>query len=124
MKFLKLKFVLLVIIALLFITYNVNATTKPPFANIKVLDNPKIYPSIKFQDIQGNLVNIKDYSGKIVVLNFWASWCKPCKEEMPLLDDLQINEKIGKIKIFPINIEKKNIEKAKNFFSNNEIKNL
>ena len=43
---------------------------------------------------------------------------------MPSLDNLQINRKIENLKIFPINIEKKNIRKTKNFFSSTDIKNL
>ena len=124
MKVLKLKFILRAFFALFFITYNANATINPPFSNIIVKDSPKTYSSLKFQDIEGNLVDLKNYSDNLVILNFWATWCAPCREEMPSLDNLQINKRITKIKIFPINIEKKNVNKSKKLFSSINIKNL
>ena len=60
----------------------------------------------------------------MVILNFWASWCAPCKEEMPSLDDLKVNLNLDNLEIFPINIGKDNIKKSKNFFSDLNIKNL
>ena len=124
MKILKPKFIFYAFFALFFITYNANATINPPFSNIIVKDSPKTYSSVKFQDIQGNLVDLKNYSGNLVILNFWATWCAPCREEMPSLDNLQTNKRIKKLKIFPINMEKKNIDKSIKFFSSVDIKNL
>jgi len=60
----------------------------------------------------------------LVILNFWATWCEPCKEEMPSLDRLQINPKLNNLKIFPINISKENIEKVDIFFKDLDIKNF
>ena len=124
MRFLKLKFILTSFFALFFITYNANGTIKPPYTNIVIADSPKTYSSIKFQDIEGKIVDLKNYNGSFVILNFWATWCLPCKKEMPSLDNLQINKKIDNLKIFPINLEKKNIKKTEKFFSNINIKNL
>ena len=60
----------------------------------------------------------------MIILNFWATWCLPCKEEMPLLDDLQVNKNIQKLNIFPINLEEVNSKKIKNFFKELGIKNM
>ena len=49
------------------------------------------------------------------MLNFWATWCAPCKKEMPSLDSLVNNPKLDNLKIFPINIGKDNIKIQKNF---------
>ena len=124
MRFLKLNFFLASLFALFFITYNANGTIKPPFANITIIDDPKTYSLIKFQDIEGKIIDLKNYNGSLVILNFWATWCSPCREEMPSLDNLQINKTINNLKIFPINIEKKNIKKAEFFFLDVNIKNL
>ena len=50
-------------------------------------------------------------------MNFWATWCAPCKEEMPSLDLLQNHEKLDNLKIFPINVGQDNIEKSSKFFN-------
>ena len=82
------------------------------------------YDNITFINHKNKQVNLKDYKGKLVMLNFWATWCAPCKEEMPSLDLLQNNESLNNLKIFPINVGQEKIEKTLNFFEDLEIKNL
>ena len=43
-------------------------------------------PEITLTDLQGREVHLSDFRGKVVLLNFWATWCKPCKEEMPAME--------------------------------------
>ena len=57
-------------------------------------------------------------------MNFWATWCAPCKKEMPSLDLLQVNKNLDNLKIFPINVGQDNTEKSFKFFKDLEIKNL
>ena len=45
-------------------------------------------PQLSFKDTQGNAHALSEYRGKIVVLNFWATWCVPCKQEMPIFVDI------------------------------------
>ena len=59
-----------------------------------------------------------------MILNFWATWCEPCKEEMPSLDNLQVNPELDNIKIFAINIGKENLNKVNKFFIDFNIKNF
>ena len=75
-------------------------------------------------DINQKNVNLYDFKGKLIILNFWATWCAPCKEEMPSLDNLQSNTKLNNLKIFPINIGQEDIVKSKFFFKELNIKNL
>ncbi len=77
-----------------------------------------------FLDRKNEKINLSDYKGNLILLNFWATWCAPCKEEMPSLDSLQAHEGLNNLKIFPINIGKDNTEKASKFFKNLKIKNL
>lgn len=46
-------------------------------------------PQLDLQDLNGGHHKLQDYKGRIVVLNFWATWCVPCASEMPLLDEMQ-----------------------------------
>ena len=98
-----------------------NAEIEPPFKNISVSKNPIYYQDIIFEDFDGKIINLKQKNSKIYVLNFWATWCLPCKWEMPHLDKLQLNKNI---EVFPINIEVKNQRKTEIFFKSLEIKNL
>jgi len=95
-----------------------------PFNNIAQHTSPKPISPIVFEDFLGNKVNLGDYSGKLVIVNFWATWCKPCKEEMPTLDSLSQDKNFENLIIFPVNIENINYEKTKEFFSNLNIKKL
>jgi thiol-disulfide isomerase/thioredoxin len=100
------------------------ASEKPNIKNLVLIKNPKIYESVTFKDINQKNVNLDDFKGKLILLNFWATWCAPCKEEMPSLDDLQSNSKFSNLKIFPINIGQEEITKSESFFKKLNIKNL
>jgi len=97
---------------------------KPDIRNLILTKNLKTYKSVIFKDINQKDVNLEDYKGKLLILNFWATWCAPCKEEMPSLDKLQTNIHLTNLKIFPINIGSENLAKSENFFKELEIKNL
>ena len=115
----------LLIIFIYLITTNFGyALEKPDIKNLILIKNPKIYEDVVFKDINQKDVNLEDFKGKLLILNFWATWCAPCKEEMPSLDDLQLNIKLNNLKIFPINIGQEDIAKSKFFFKELNIKNL
>ena len=100
------------------------ALEKPNIKNLVLIKNPKIYKDVIFKDINQKDVHLADFRGKLLILNFWATWCAPCKEEMPSLDDLQLNIKLDNLKIFPINIGQEDVSKSKIFFKELNIKNL
>jgi len=101
-----------------------HAFEKPNLKNLVLIKNPKLYENVIFMDINQKNVNLDDFKGKLIILNFWATWCAPCKEEMPSLDALQLNTKLSNLKIFPINIGQEDISKSEFFFKELNIKNL
>ena len=115
---------LLIIFIYLISTSFSQALEKPDLKNLVLIKNPKSYENIIFRDINEKNVNLDDFNGKLVILNFWATWCAPCKEEMPSLDNLQSNTKLNNLKIFPINIGAEDISKSEYFFRELNIKNL
>jgi len=115
----------LLIIFIYLITTNFSyAFEKPDLKNLVLLKNLKSYEDVIFMDINQKNVNLDDFKGKVVILNFWATWCAPCKEEMPSLDALQTNAKLDNLKIFPINIGQEDISKSELFFKELNIQNL
>ena len=115
----------LLIIFIYLITVNFSyALEKPNLKNLVLIKNPKLYEDIVFMDIKQKNVNLDDFKGKLIILNFWATWCAPCKEEMPSLDELKSNTKLNNLKIFPINIGQEEISKSESFFKELNIKNL
>ena len=115
---------LLIIFIYLITTNFSHAIEKPDLKNLVLIKNPKLYEEVIFMDINQKNVNLDDFKGKVVILNFWATWCAPCKEEMPSLDALQTNAKLDNLKIFPINIGQEDISKSKLFFKELNIQNL
>ena len=115
----------LLLIFIYLITFNIGyALEKPNIKNLVILKNPKVYEEVVFKDSNKYDVNLADFKGKLIILNFWATWCAPCKEEMPSLDNLQLNSNFSNLKIFPINIGQEDISKSKFFFKELNIQNL
>ena len=100
------------------------ASEDVPLNNIALNENPRPISSIIFEDFSGNEINLKDYRGKLIIVNFWATWCRPCKEEMPSLDNLYNGNNFKNLKIFAVNMEQPNHSKSKKFFSDLKIKKL
>ena len=115
----------LLIIFIYLITINFSyAFEKPNLKNLILVKNPKMYEEVTFMDVEQKNINLVDFKGKLVILNFWATWCSPCRDEMPSLDNLQSNIKLNNLKIFPINIGQEDISKSESFFKELNIKNL
>ena len=114
---------LIVFIYLIAINFSY-ASEKPNIKNLVLIKSPKAYENVIFKDINQKNIDLEDFKGKLILLNFWATWCAPCKEEMPSLDNLQSNRSFSNLKIFPINIGQEDISKTEFFFKELNIKNL
>ena len=95
-----------------------------PLNNMAINEIPKPISSLLFEDFSGNQIDLKDFKEKLVLINFWATWCKPCRNEMPSLDSLYEDKNFKNLKIFTVNMEQPNKLKTKNFFTVLNIKNL
>ena len=91
------------------------------FKNLVILTDPKEYKEIIFKDINGKNLSLNDFESDIYILNFWATWCLPCKEEMPSLNNLQSKKNL---EVIPINVEIQNKKKSQKFFKDLNINNL
>ena len=112
------------LILFIFLTNNVFANDVSEIKNIVIHKDLKVYDNVIFLDKNDKKINIKEFNGNLLLLNFWATWCEPCKEEMPSLDRLQINENLSNLKVFAINISQENKKKVDNFFKDLNIKNF
>ena len=112
------------LIIFIFLISNSIASDKTDIKNLIINKDLKKYDSLSFLNDQNKQLNLNDFNGRLVMLNFWATWCAPCKEEMPSLDLLALNKDLDNLIIFPINVGNDNIEKAKFFFEELQIKNL
>ncbi len=113
-----------ILILFTFLITNAIGNELPELKNLVVHKIPKIYDNVIFLDDADKEINIQNLDSKLIILNFWATWCEPCKEEMPSLNRLQANQKLKNLKIYPINIGKENLKKVKSFFTELDINNL
>ena len=113
-----------ILILFTFLITNALGNELPDLKNLVVHKIPKIYDNVIFLDDADEEINIQNLDSKLIILNFWATWCEPCKEEMPSLNRLQANQKLKNLKIYPINIGKENLKKVKSFFTELDINNL
>ena len=121
MKLLSYKFFLVVIYL---ISTVISFSDEPNIKNLVIYKQNKKLKNITFLDVDNKLINLNEFTGQLVIINFWATWCAPCKEEMPSLDNLKNLKAFENLKILPINVGQENIQKSKIFFDDLKIKNL
>ena len=107
-----------------FLLSNAFANDVVDIENLVINKEIKKYDGLTFLDDKRKQLDLDEFKGKLILLNFWATWCAPCKKEMPSLDLLQANKNLDNLKIFTINVGQDNLEKASKFFEELEIKNL
>ena len=84
----------------------------------------KAIPEINFKDAAGSDRSLATFRGRFVLLNVWATWCLPCRQEMPALDRLQ--SKLGGVdfEVVALSIDRRGIEAINDFFARNKITKL
>jgi thiol-disulfide isomerase/thioredoxin len=93
-------------------------------AAINIAAAPQKLPDLAFKDTGGEPRTLADFKGRTVLLNLWATWCVPCRKEMPALDALQ--KKLGddKFQVVAVNIDTRNLDKPKAWLDEVGIKGL
>ena len=111
------------LIIFIFLMSNLHADEALGIKNLIINKNLKKYESITFQDDKNNQLNLNEFRGNLVLLNFWATWCAPCIKEIPEL--IELKEKFKKnVEVYFISVDfnvKKTVPK---FLKKNNLENL
>jgi thiol-disulfide isomerase/thioredoxin len=78
-------------------------------------DAPTDLPEAKFNDASGKAITLADFRGKVVLLNLWATWCAPCRKEMPDLDALQMELGSDRFEVVAVSVDRGSPEKSRKF---------
>lgn len=98
---------------------------EPPLSEKFILrDNPKPLPPLQFADGEGRSRNIYDFHGRTILLNIWATWCIPCRKEMPALDRLQTELGRSDFEVVPLSIDRGGVDVVRKFYSEIGIQKL
>tara|TARA_B100001250_G_scaffold412368_1_gene443371 strand:+ start:1194 stop:1724 length:531 start_codon:yes stop_codon:yes gene_type:complete len=122
MKFKNLYYYIIIIYLISFsFAYSID---RPDIKNITIHKDKKKIENIEFINSKNQKVNLKYFNTNVLIVNFWATWCSPCKKEMLSLDNLKLNQQLKNIKIIPINVGGDTVKKSQKFFDDLDIKNL
>ncbi|HZD21706.1 MAG TPA: TlpA disulfide reductase family protein [Burkholderiales bacterium] len=95
--------------------------SKAPFARAA---RPRPVPELRFNDAEGRAHTLADFRGKVVLLNIWATWCDPCREEMPALDRLQAQLGGERFQVVAVSVDEQGQAIARKFYARTGIKAL
>lgn len=85
---------------------------------------PKPLPELQFQDGTGGARSLADFRGKVILLNVWATWCTPCREEMPALDRLQATLGGPEFEVVALSIDQQGAQAVRKFYEEVGVKAL
>ena len=102
---------------------SINEYLKNELEDFELSKEKKNISNLVFNNYKEEKVSFSEFKGKVLLVNFWATWCAPCIKEMPSLDRLKY--KVGNnFDVIAISVDRDGINKVKDFFDNNNIKNL
>lgn len=85
---------------------------------------PRPLPALAFQDMAGTETTLAAFTGKVVVLNLWATWCAPCREEMPSLDRLQARFEDQPVVVLALSVDRAGPERVQAFLDEVGVRHL
>lgn len=101
-----------------------NAAAKGEVAAMLAAEEPQELTGLAFSGPDGKQRTLADFSGRTVLLNLWATWCVPCREEMPALDALQGAAGSQEFEVVAVNVDTGTDEKPKRFLSETNVSKL
>lgn len=94
---------------------------------VEVKDNYKVgiekgnkIPDVEIVNLMGGKQNLSQYKGKVVLLNFWATWCPPCRQEMPSMEEIYKNKDMKNFEIIAISVDREKTDKVSDFIIENK----
>jgi len=114
------KRLLIIVVALM----AANGTSQAQDSSLVFQDKPQPLPNIEFQDGNGATHKLDEFRGKTILLNIWATWCWPCRKEMPTLDRLQAALGSEHFRVLTLSIDTEGLDKVKKFFADLNVQNL
>src|SRR3546814_10648910 len=93
-------------------------------AAMSLHDAPRELPDVHFMDGSGKRLSLADFRGKLVLLNLWATWCGPCREEMPTLDRLQATLGGSDFEVVALSIDRAGMGVVDAFYAEIGVKSL
>lgn len=93
-------------------------------AAFQVNDRPRQAPAVSFKHPDGRDLTMADFRGRAVLLNLWATWCAPCRHEMPALDKLQLTLGGPGFEVVAVNIDTRNPDRARTWLDETGIRNM
>jgi thiol-disulfide isomerase/thioredoxin len=100
------------------------ALAQQPPKNFATHDAARPVAAVEFEDAPGHSRSLADFKGRVVLLNIWATWCVPCRKEMPALDRLQESSGGPDFEVVPLSIDRGGLEVVRKFYEEVGIRHL
>ncbi len=112
------KFGIICLMTVSFLSGCDNSTSEPQVSR-QVGSVGNVAPDFTLTDMHGQKVSLSQFRGKVVVLNFWATWCPPCREEMPSMERLYRKYQDKGLVMLAVNVEENGKQAVENFLQKN-----
>jgi thiol-disulfide isomerase/thioredoxin len=99
------------------LTQKLKPLARGEVAGVLVPEKSGVLPALSFKGPDGAALSLENFRGKTVLVNLWATWCAPCRKEMPALDKLQAELGGADFEVVTINIDQRNLERPKTFLT-------
>ena len=111
------------VLAIAAMLFSVAAAASAP-QGFAIHETPQVLPNVRFVTKDGSRMDLEDFRGRVVLLNVWATWCVPCREEMPTLDALQAELGGPGFEVLALSIDRAGADVVQRFFDETGVRNL